>query len=114
MARYQQDYAGERRTAHVGLQLTPSERADLEAAAGQRGQAISEYVREMCFHRPGPAPEFRRNPVKRELLFELRALGNNLNQLTRIANTNGEITRPDELHETLALVRAAIAKVLDL
>lgn len=114
MARYEQSYAGERRTAHVGIQLTPTERADLQAAAQQRGQGLGEYVRDMCFRRPGPLPEARRNPISRELIHELRAVGNNLNQLTRIANTFGEIRRTDELDQTLMLLRAAIAKVLDL
>jgi hypothetical protein len=114
MARYEQSYAGERRTAHVGLQLTPTERRELEKAARRRGLGLSEYVRELCFHRPGPVPEIRRNPVNKELINELRAVGNNINQLARIANTVGDLTRNDELDEALGLLRTVIAKVLAL
>lgn len=114
MARYEQTFRGERRTAHVGIQLTPTEREALEKAASRRGMGISEYVRENCFHTPGPAPEIKRNPVAKELIHEFRALGNNINQIARIANINGEIKRESELEETLALLRRAIAKVLAL
>jgi hypothetical protein len=114
MARYQGGYRGERRTAHFGLQLTPSERAFLEKQAKRRGMGVAEYVREKCFKRPDKEPEVKRDPVSKELIHEFRALGNNLNQLARIANINGEIRREGDLDQTLKAVRAAIAKVLAL
>jgi hypothetical protein len=37
MARHRKTYTGERRTVHLGVQLTPSERTDLERAAAETG-----------------------------------------------------------------------------
>jgi Bacterial mobilisation protein (MobC) len=45
MARPRQDYNGERRTAFVGFQLTPSERSQLETRAKRAGLMLSEYGR---------------------------------------------------------------------
>ena len=114
MARYEQGFKGERRTAFVGVQLTPSERSELAEAARIRGLGLSEYVRTICFRNPGPAPEIRRSPEAAKLMHELRAVGNNLNQIARTTNIHGEVTREEDLVEVLGLLRAAILHVLDL
>ena len=64
MARYERSYVGERRTAPLRLQLTPSERAELEAAAARQGApTLSTYARELLFRRPGGVVAgTRRNP----------------------------------------------------
>src|SRR6516162_6226960 len=48
MARLRTTYAGERRTAHFGFQLTPSERAELESRSEDRGMLLAEFVRACC------------------------------------------------------------------
>ena len=114
MARYQDGFIGEKRTAHFGLQLTPSERKALEKAAKRRGMGVAEYVRDKCFKRSDQEAEIKRDPFSKELINEFRAIGNNLNQLARIANINGEIKREGDLDLTIKGIRAAIAKVLAL
>jgi hypothetical protein len=117
MPRYHRSYAGERRTAPLRLQLTPSERAELEAAAARLGApTLSIYAREMLFCRPSPVlAGTRRNPEAKALADALRAIGINLNQLARHANTTGEIAdRADELYEALTDLKAATARVIDL
>jgi Bacterial mobilisation protein (MobC) len=115
MARYEQFYTGEHRTRSIGIKLTPSERAQLETAAAEQGAALSSYIRELCLRRTAPeVAATRRNPVAKELLFELNAIGNNLNQLARRANIHGEWPEHDEVEAVLAILKQAIAKVLEL
>ena len=100
MARYRDTDASERRTAKVTVQLAPSERKQLETAAAREGKALSDYVRQLCLRRGGKAPVVagaRRNPDAKRLADELRAVGNNLNQLARVANQTGELRREGEI-----------------
>jgi hypothetical protein len=49
----------------LGVQLTPSERAELELAAAEAGTGLSQYVRELCLRRAADASNVggaRRNP----------------------------------------------------
>ena len=117
MSRYEQTYDGERRTSGLRVQLTPSERAAIEAAAQNTGASTSEFVRKRCLegiHAAGRAALVRRSPDVRRLIFELNAIGNNLNQIARIANSVREPPRPDVLEGATSLLKAAIARVLDL
>ena len=101
MARYRATDASERRTAKVTVQLAPTERQRLEAAAAREGKALSDYVRQLCLRRGGPGSGRGRRPggtpTRRLLADELRAIGNNINQLARIANQTGELRREAEL-----------------
>jgi len=117
MARYEQTYAGERRTAALHVQLTPSERAELETAAFEAGLSLSHFVRVLCLRRvpeAGALAGSRRNPDAAVLARELAAIGNNLNQLTRIANTTRVLPAMAELGATLGLLKAVFARVVDL
>lgn len=117
MSRYGQTYDGERRTSGLRVQLTPSERAALEAAAESNGASTSEFVRKRCLegiHAAGRVAVVRRSPEIRRLIYELNAIGNNLNQIARIANTLRESPRPDVLDRALSALKAAIGRVLDL
>jgi hypothetical protein len=117
MARYEQSYEGERRTVHLGVQLTPSERRELETAAEKAGARLSPYVRELCLSRlpvVGIVAGTRRNPDAKALMGELAAVGNNLNQLSRHANTSGAMPEARELRDVLDMVKAAMGHVLAL
>ena len=69
MARYAKSDVGERRTASLRLQLTPSERAELETGAAAAGTHLSQYVRELCLRRTAEAATVvagaKRNPERR-------------------------------------------------
>ena len=88
MARYEQAYSGERRTSALHVQLTPGERAEIETAAGRAGVAsLSAYARLLLFHRLAEFELFtppQSIPHVRELVRELCAIGNNLNQLIQV------------------------------
>lgn len=115
MARYRGSFSGERRTRSVGIKLTPTERAELEAAASERGSRLSDYVRELCLRRPRPVvAATRSNPDAKAVLYELNAIGNNLNQLTRLANTHDAMPERHDLREALETLKKAMARVLAL
>ncbi len=77
MACYERSYSGERRTYGLRVQLTPSEGAELEAAAGLVGApSLSVYVRELLFRRSAAVVAgTRRNPEAAALMRELNAGG---------------------------------------
>ena len=118
MARYDQSYVGERRTASVHVQLTPDERTELETAAVETGSAsLSAYVRTLCLRRLADAARVagtRRNPDAQGLMYELKAIGNNLNQLTHIANTLRAMPAEEKLRAVIDLLKAAMARVIAL
>ena len=116
MPRYERSYTGEKRTEFLGLQLTPSERAELEdAAKGQGAPTLSAYARELLFRRSAAVvAATRRNPEAKALMHELTAIGNNLNQIARHLNTTGDLRDWGELREAMTLHKAAIGRVLAL
>ena len=118
MARYRAAAdTGERRTAGLTVQFTPAERQQLDVAARQEGAAVGEYVRQLCLRRGGQAQTVagaRRNPDAKRLADELRAIGINLNQQTRIANQVGDVRREEDLEATIDLLKVAISRVIAL
>jgi hypothetical protein len=117
MARLKQTYAGERRSIHLGVQLTPTERAELQAAAAASGATLSQYVRELCLRRtvaPSAVAGTRRNPEAKRVLNELSAIGNNLNQLARVANTVHAAPQHEELKAAIEVLKSTITHVLTL
>jgi hypothetical protein len=117
MARYAKSDTSERRTAQLCLQLTPAERTQLDTGAREAGIHLSQYVRELCLRRSGDTPVVagtRRNPDARTLARELTAIGNNLNQLARIANSTKAMPHLNQLHRTMDKLKAALARVIDL
>ena len=115
MARYNRSYAGERRTAPLRVQLTPSERERLDAAAAGQGAPLSVYARELLFRRSDAAiAGIRRNPEAAALMRELNAIGNNLNQIARQLNTTGDLRDAEALSHALDLYKQAIARVIAL
>jgi hypothetical protein len=117
MARTKQSDSGERFTAGCHLQLTPSQRQELGAAAAAQGARLSDYVREQLFRRGGKpivAAGVRRNPEAKALLDELRRIGNNLNQVAHHANSTGSFAERREIYDTITQLKAAMARVIAL
>ena len=115
MARYDRGYAGEYRTRSIGIKLTPAERAELESAAKARGAGLSEYVRDLCLRRSAAAVAgATRNPDAKALADQLSRIGNNLNQIAKVANTKRTMPHFYELRMLTGMVKAALQRVLDL
>ena len=115
MARLRATYAGERRTAHFGFQLTPSERADLERRAEAQGMLLAEFVRACCLlnHGSGDIPYSRpRMHDATALLGELGRVGNNLNQLARHANSTGCLPEAALLRDAITELKATLERIV--
>jgi hypothetical protein len=114
MARKRKDDAAERRSAYLGVQLTPAERAKLDERAAYYGLMLSDYARLMLLSdEHQPAPSARDSAAITSLSVEIRRVGTNLNQLAHIANERRELPRKAaldglsaEIVETLKKVRA--------
>jgi hypothetical protein len=114
MARRTKADAGERRTAGLRVQLTPSERVELNARAAAVGRGLSEFARLVLLSdAKKPAPSPRAPQAIRALSAEIRRLGNNYNQIAKRANERKAL--PPELDAVLQgmsqHIMAALEKV---
>ena len=118
MARHKRGYAGERFTVIRSIKLTPSQAAELDAAAAAAGATFASFARELLLvrsARAGIIAGTRRNPeaaaIKQAMnaaAYEHNAAGNNLNQIARHLNTTGDLRHWPDLREAIALhMRAA-------
>lgn len=117
MARYSKDFEGERRTRRRVVMLTPTEDQQIETSAKKVGAQFSEHFRELALRRSSSAAVVAgttRNPETRELMRELTAIGNNLNQLAKRANTTGNLPARIELNSTTSLLKQVFQRVLEL
>jgi uncharacterized protein (DUF1778 family) len=117
MARYAKSDISERRTASLCLQLTPSERAELEAGADAAGTTLSQYVRELCLRRAGAGTvvaQTKRNPEAKELAHQISAIGNNINQLARLANSTKTMPAAMDLRLAMGFLKTALLRVIEL
>lgn len=94
--------AAQRRTERLMLNFTPAERDELERQAEAAGLTLSAWCRRCLLGGDRPTEAFTGlaappPPLPSELFNELNRIGINLNQLTRHANTHGEI--PSEVTE---------------
>jgi hypothetical protein len=116
MARFRQSDSRERLTCGLYVQLTPSQRRELADAVAAQGARLSDYVRDRLFRKPSEPvrPLSQPNGTAKAILDELRRIGNNLNQLTHHANAQELIAEPAQLHETIAQLKTAMARVISL
>jgi uncharacterized protein (DUF1778 family) len=99
----------ERRTVSLSCRLTPAERVRLETAATQVGLSTSEYIRRQALD--GRVVIRQRRALDHASFDQLRRIGVNLNQLTRIANQRGFV--PDAVSRAAEAVERAIADAVE-
>lgn len=103
------------REKFVAVRCSAAEHAALTAAAAQAGLSVGAFLRATALGRPGPRA-VRRATVETEalarLLGEFGKLGSNVNQLARVANTNGDIPARDQLDGIAAEVRRLSAATM--
>ena len=90
------------RASRVHVLLTVAEKARVREAARRGGLSISEYVRRRTLGRPVTSR------VDADAERQLRRIGVNLNQLTRVANAAGQVERGADLDALVAEIRRAI------
>lgn len=111
MARHRRGYTGERYTELVGVKLTPTQRAELGRRAEAAGLPLSDFVR-----RALTSARLRSTGIDpataRQLTAQLAHLGNNLNQMAKIANQTGRIRSEESLATLTAEIIATMRKVV--
>jgi hypothetical protein len=114
MARYRKGNTTERRTAFLGFQVTPTERAEAERRAASSSLQLSEWGRRLLLSDAnGSAPVCDFEAI-RQLVVAINRVGNNVNQMTALANKRGHLPNQKALAAVLAEIVAAARKVRDL
>lgn len=96
------------------LRLMPKEAQQLSEKAKAAGMCEADYLRLLITQKPNDYPEIR--ILLRELINEVNAIGNNINQITR--NHNSKLYREEDRELLIAymkklnlLVKEAVEKV---
>ena len=74
------------------LRLMPGEAKELSEKAGTAGMCEADYLRLLITQKPNDYPEIR--ILLKELINEVNAIGNNINQITR--NYNSKLYRTED------------------
>ena len=113
MARRSKEDGGERYTAFLGVHLTPSQYALVEQRAQTAGLSVSEFARIVLLSDlKAPAPPARDPQALRELAAQISHVGNNVNQLAKIANETRAVPHERHLREVAAVIKATLEKVI--
>lgn len=106
--------AVEKKTMVKPFRMTEKEATQLKEMAKQKGMKESEYIRLLLSQKPNDYPELR--ILLRELINEVNAIGNNINQITR--NHNSRLYRKEDRELLIAymkklnlLVKEAVEKI---
>lgn len=84
--------AGEKKDIIKPFRLTRQEADGLKKQAQERGMKESEYICLLLSQKPNDYPEIR--ILLKELINEVNAIGNNINQITR--NYNSKLYRTED------------------
>jgi hypothetical protein len=103
------------RTAHIGVQFTPAERAEIVKRAKASGISLSDFVRIVLLSDlKAPAPPAHDLEAIRDLSVQLSKVGTNLNQLAKLANECRAMPHQAELKPITDQIASLFAKILDL
>ena len=101
--------AGQKRTRRKHVLFSPEEWAAVEQRARECGVRANCYIRDTVL---GTVPRTRPNGATRELVVAVNRIGNNLNQLARVANENGNLPREAEFDAVREELMNVLARVL--
>lgn len=99
----------ERRTVSLSCRVTPVERLRIDTAATHAGLSTSEYVRRLALS--GRVILKEQRSLDHAAFDQLRRIGVNLNQLTRLAHKTGKL--PPELRQAATAVERVVLRALD-
>jgi hypothetical protein len=97
------------KTEVVSVRMSPAERLAVAERADRCGQCLSTYMRRVAL---GSIPRSRPRRIEQKVVYHLGRIGNNLNQLTRIANTTGRIDLSQRLEAVLNELLQAIRRLI--
>ena len=98
----------ERRSKQVKIRLTLHEEIELRRAAEIAGMSVAEFIRRRTLGIPVRPPPSRADA---QMLVELNAIGNNLNQLVRNIHTDRSSDHAPECDEVLRELQRVLRKV---
>lgn len=93
--------AGEKKDIIKPFRLNRQEADRLKKQAQERGMKESEYIRLLLSQKPNDYPEIR--ILLKDLINEVNAVGNNINQITR--NYNSKLYRVEDREFLCACMR---------
>lgn len=100
----------ERRTERITIRLTPSEASRIVTLSEKLCISPSEYIRKRTLGRKLVVREYQAPSF--QVINELKALGNNLNQIARKFNENRTVS-PARLDHLLEKIEAVVMKAVD-
>lgn len=86
------------KTEIISVRMSPDELRDVAKRAHDCGKCLSTYMRTVAL---GSIPRARPRRIEQEAVYQLGKIGNNLNQLTRVANSTGRLGESHRLQEIL-------------
>jgi Bacterial mobilisation protein (MobC) len=114
MARLRKQDKGERCTEHVGFYVTPTAKVELDRRVASSSLQLSEWCRRALLSdalASAPACDYE---AIRQLVVAMNRVGNNVNQMTALANKRGHLPTQRALSAVLDQIIAAVRKVRDL
>ncbi len=115
MARHRAGYLGELLSEKLTVKLTESEKEEAAKKASSAGIPLSTYARMRLTGGQVPKAIIGRDPCAlRELANEIARVGNNLNQLAKIANQTGRIEQGKALDAVRDKVADALSRMIEL
>lgn len=98
------------------VSLKPEERYWLECQAEEAGVSLGRYMREVALcERSQDGEKISRAHLLDKLIQQVRAIGNNINQIALHGNQNGQVKpqRLEEMRNQLRDIRQRIYEVLE-
>lgn len=103
------------RTERINLRLTPVEHEKLLLKAKEHNLPIAVFLRDRILELSPPVQRVHDLPkIDRELINALNGIGNNINQITRLANSqNASYSQVDikTLSQSLALIARSLGNI---
>lgn len=103
------------RTERINLRLTPAEHEKLSKKASEHNLPVAVFLRDRVLELSPPVARVHDLPkIDRELINAINGIGNNINQLTRLANSqNASYNQVDivSLHKQLALIAQSLGNI---
>lgn len=82
----------QKRSQTIYVMANPDEVAGIKDIAKEAGMTVSQYIRHTALKTPLPK---RATNIEAEAIAALNRVGSNLNQIAKIANTNGALQPSD-------------------
>lgn len=96
----------------MSIRVSERERRGIEEKAAATGMTPSAYIRTMALE--GGNVDMTSHEDRQKLMYELSTIGNNINQIARMANTNVFISKSDvqEVNEQLKQIQRLLLQYI--